>query len=57
MPFAEDGTVHHSLVGEYLKKITEIFKSEGVEGTAFGHAGNGNLHIRPMLDLRNEKIA
>ena len=54
VPFAEDGTVHHSLVGEYLKKITEIFKSEGVEGTAFGHAGNGNLHIRPMLDLRNE---
>ncbi|MCH7818050.1 MAG: anaerobic glycerol-3-phosphate dehydrogenase subunit C [Candidatus Marinimicrobia bacterium] len=54
VPFAEDGTVHYSLVGEYLRKITEIFKSEGVEGTAFGHAGNGNLHIRPMLDLRNE---
>ena len=53
--FAEDGTVHYSLVGEYLEKITEIFKSEGVEGTAYGHAGNGNLHIRPMLDLRNEE--
>ena len=52
--FAEDGTVHYSLVGEYIRKITEIFRSEGVEGTAYGHAGNGNLHIRPMLDLRNE---
>ncbi len=52
--FAEDGTVHYSLVGDYIKKITEIFKSEGIEGTAYGHAGNGNLHIRPMLDMRNE---
>jgi len=51
--FAEDGTVHYSLVGEYLKKVTGIFESMGVSGTAYGHAGNGNLHIRPMLDLSN----
>ena len=52
--FAEDGTVHYSLVGEYLKKVKGIFESMGVNGTAYGHAGNGNLHIRPMLDLRNK---
>ena len=52
--FAEDGTVHYSLVGEYLKKVTDVFESMGVSGTAYGHAGNGNLHIRPMLDLKNE---
>ena len=52
--FAEDGTVHYSLVGEYLKKVTGIFESMGLNGTAYGHAGNGNLHIRPMLDLKNE---
>ena len=54
VPFAEDGTVHYSQVGDYLKKVTEIFQSEGVAGTAYGHAGNGNLHIRPMLDLRDK---
>lgn len=51
LPFIEDVTVHPSQVASYLKDLYQIMNRYGVEFSVWGHAGNGNLHVQPFLDL------
>jgi len=49
--FVEDVTVPPERLGEYIPELGGIFARNRVEFVVYGHAGQGNLHVRPILDL------
>ncbi len=51
VPFVEDASVNNCSLGEYIEGLEEIWENYGVETSYYGHAGDGELHIRPYLDL------
>ncbi|MBM4020118.1 MAG: anaerobic glycerol-3-phosphate dehydrogenase subunit C, partial [Planctomycetes bacterium] len=51
-PFIEDVTVPPKNLVPYMQGLREIFERFGVEAAVYGHAGDSNLHARPLLDLR-----
>ncbi|MCD4830487.1 MAG: anaerobic glycerol-3-phosphate dehydrogenase subunit C [Anaerohalosphaeraceae bacterium] len=55
VPFVEDVSVDNSKLGEYIAGLVEIGEKYDVELVYYGHAGDGELHIRPWLDLGCEK--
>ena len=50
-PFIEDSAVPVEKMGEYIEALQEIFAAEGVSVAYYAHAGHGELHIRPYMDL------
>ncbi|MDI6735066.1 MAG: anaerobic glycerol-3-phosphate dehydrogenase subunit C [bacterium] len=55
IPFIEDTIVPIHKSGEYINQLHQIFADNQVEACIYGHAGDGNLHIRPRLDLKDNK--
>jgi len=55
VPFIEDVIVPIYNLGECIKRLHQIFADNQVEACIYGHAGDGNLHIRPCLDLKDNK--
>jgi len=49
--FMEDTSVDYKRLGEYISGIQKIGKKYDFEVSFFGHAGDGELHLRPYLDL------
>src|SRR6185312_5459667 len=53
--FVEDCAVPLEHLAEYTGRLTAIFEKHGTRGTWYAHAGAGCLHVRPILNLRQEK--
>ena len=53
--FVEDCAVPLEHLADYTSRLTEIFEKHGTRGTWYAHAGSGCLHVRPILNLRQEK--
>lgn len=53
LSFVEDGTVAPEHLPAYLRGLRQILGKHGVHAAIIGHAGNGNLHVRPFLDLQD----
>jgi FAD/FMN-containing dehydrogenase/Fe-S oxidoreductase len=53
--FVEDCAVPLEHLADYTSRLTEIFERHGTRGTWYAHAGSGCLHVRPVLNLRQEK--
>ena len=53
--FVEDCAVDLEDLAEYTAKLTEIFHKHGTRGTWYAHASVGCLHVRPVLNLREER--
>ena len=51
VPFMEDIAVPPETLAEYLRRLQDILKSFEVSWTLYAHAGDGQLHIRPFLDM------
>lgn len=51
VPFIEDIAVPPGALAEYLRRLQDILKKSEVSWTVYAHAGDGQLHIRPFLDL------
>jgi len=49
--FMEDVSVDHNRLGDYIAGLQEIGKKYDIVMSFFGHAGDGELHLRPYLDL------
>ena len=49
--FMEDVSVDYHRLGDYLAGLEKIGKKYDIFMAYFGHAGDGELHIRPNLDL------
>ena len=53
--FVEDCAVPLEHLAEYTGRLTAIFEKHGTRGTWYAHAGAGCLHVRPILNLRQDK--
>jgi len=54
-PFIEDATVPPEELAEYVMKFEEVLEDHGTSAAYFAHAGSGTLHIRPILNLKEEE--
>jgi FAD/FMN-containing dehydrogenase/Fe-S oxidoreductase len=53
--FIEDAAVRPAQLPEYVNGLRAIMKPLGLEASYYGHAASGLLHVRPVLDLHDEK--
>jgi FAD/FMN-containing dehydrogenase/Fe-S oxidoreductase len=53
-PFIEDATVPPEELAEYVRSFEAILDDHGTSAAYFAHAGAGTLHIRPILNLKDE---
>jgi FAD/FMN-containing dehydrogenase len=51
IPIIEDGIVPVDRLKEYIDGVYALFAQAGLKVAAWGHAGDGNLHLQPFLDL------
>jgi len=51
--FIEDGAVHPDRFPEYIMTLRRILSDNGLDVIIYGHAGHGNVHVRPLLNLRD----
>ncbi len=51
VPLLEDGIVPIDRLSDYIDSLYQIFSKNHVQIAIWGHAGEGNLHIQPFLDL------
>ncbi|MCX7803822.1 MAG: FAD-binding protein [Planctomycetota bacterium] len=52
VPVVEDAAVPPDRLAEYLRHVVSVFDRYGLAYSAYAHAGHGELHIRPMMNLR-----
>jgi FAD/FMN-containing dehydrogenase/Fe-S oxidoreductase len=53
--FVEDCAVPLAHLAEYTQRLTQVFERHGTRGTWYAHASVGCLHVRPVLNLRQDK--
>jgi len=53
LPFVEDMAVPPAELPDFLMQVQNIFKKHRVTTSLLAHAGHGQLHLRPFLDLGN----
>ena len=49
IPFADDLAVPINRLGPFVKDIRRLFEDEGLMVIIYGHVGEGNVHVRPLL--------
>jgi Fe-S oxidoreductase/FAD/FMN-containing dehydrogenase len=53
--FIEDCAVPLEHLADYTSAITELFARHGTRGTWYAHASVGCLHVRPILNMKDER--
>lgn len=53
-PFIDDFAIDPARMPEFLPKLLAILKKHGITANIAGHAGNGNYHIIPLMDLTQD---
>jgi FAD/FMN-containing dehydrogenase len=51
--FIEDSVVPTAALPAYVRGIEAALARQGWEGVIFGHAGDGNLHVNPLVDFHD----
>lgn len=51
VPIIEDGIVPPEKLKEYIDGVYKLFASAHLQAAVWGHAGDGNLHMQPFLDI------
>lgn len=51
----EDTAVAPYRLGAFVKDIKEMLESNGLDCVFYGHISTGELHLRPILNLKEEK--
>jgi FAD/FMN-containing dehydrogenase len=51
VPIIEDGVVPPEKLEEFIASVYKLFATAKLQAALWGHAGDGNLHIQPYLDL------
>jgi FAD/FMN-containing dehydrogenase/Fe-S oxidoreductase len=52
VPFMEDVVVPPPALPDFLRRMQEVLKQQQATAMLFGHAGQGQLHLRPHADPR-----
>lgn len=55
VPLVEDFCIPPEKVPEFLPRAKKILEEVGIDVNIAGHAGNGNFHIIPLMNLKDEK--
>ncbi|HZX97096.1 MAG TPA: FAD-linked oxidase C-terminal domain-containing protein [Myxococcales bacterium] len=55
--FIEDCAVPLDKLAEFTDRLTNLFHKHGTEGTWYAHASVGCLHVRPILNMKDESGA
>ncbi|WP_458186717.1 FAD-linked oxidase C-terminal domain-containing protein [Haladaptatus sp. NG-WS-4] len=53
-PFIEDASVPPEELAEYVREFMGVLEDHDTSAAYFAHAGSGTLHIRPILNLKDE---
>lgn len=53
VPGVEDLVVPQARLGDLIKLLMGEFERSGLEYISYGHAGDANLHMRPLLDSKS----
>jgi Fe-S oxidoreductase len=53
--FVDDVVVRAERISELIRYLEEFFGSQRVPVAIFGHIGNGNAHIVPLLDVNDKR--
>ncbi len=51
LPIIEDGIVPLDKLAELIESVYAMFERYNLKVAVWGHAGDGNIHMQPMLDL------
>jgi FAD/FMN-containing dehydrogenase len=51
MQFIEDGVVPVARLADYIRMLRRILGEHGLPAVIFGHAGDANLHVNPLVDI------
>jgi FAD/FMN-containing dehydrogenase len=55
VPFVEDFCVKPAELPKFLPELLALLKKNGITANIAGHAGDGNFHVIPLMDLRDPK--
>ncbi len=55
--FIEDCAVPLEDLADYTDRLTRVFEKHGTRGTWYAHASVGTLHVRPIINLKEEEGA
>ncbi len=53
--FVEDFGVKPEYLSEFLPKLYKLLEDNGIKPNLAGHVGDGNFHIIPLMNLKDEK--
>ncbi|HEY7877058.1 MAG: FAD-binding oxidoreductase [Gemmatimonadales bacterium] len=53
MQFIEDGAVPPEHLAAYVRGVRAAMQHHGIRGAIFGHAGDANIHVNPLIDIRD----
>lgn len=51
LPIIEDGIVPTAAFADYIEAVTALLKKHHLPVAIWGHAGDANLHMQPIMDL------
>ncbi len=52
--FIEDCAVRLEDLADFTSRLTDVFHKHNTEGTWYAHASVGCLHVRPVINLKND---
>ena len=55
LPFVEDCAVAPEHLPDFVRKFDDIVTSNGTQAGYYGHASVGCLHIRPLINLKDQE--
>ena len=57
IPFVEDTAVPPEVLADYIAEFRALLDGKGLRYGMFGHVDAGVLHVRPAIDLKDERQA
>ena len=51
MQFIEDGVVPVARLADYIRLLRRVLADHALPAVIFGHAGDANLHVNPLVDV------
>jgi FAD/FMN-containing dehydrogenase len=55
VPVIEDTAVHPEDLPDYMAEISSMLKKYGKECVYYAHIGSGEIHLRPVLNMKREE--
>lgn len=53
VPFVEDAAIHPDQFADFLIDLSSLLQGYSFKYAIFGHAGDGNLHLRPIMNFKD----